>query len=64
MVGAQEALWRRLLDDLHRGEAPVIPTVDAAAMRAPGHAFYRAANGVWLTDHVGPAGSPMRRTLS
>ncbi len=27
-------------------------TVDAAAMHAAGHAFYQAANGVWLTDHV------------
>jgi hypothetical protein len=29
-------------------------TVDAAAMHAAGHAFYQAANGVWLTDHVPP----------
>ena len=29
-------------------------TVDAAAMHAVGHAFYQAANGVWLTDHVPP----------
>jgi hypothetical protein len=35
--------------------APIILTVDAAAMRAANHAFYQAANGVWLTDHV-PAG--------
>jgi RNA:NAD 2'-phosphotransferase (TPT1/KptA family) len=35
-------------------EAPVILTVDAAAMHAAGHAFYQAANGVWLTDHVPP----------
>ena len=35
-----------------RREAPVILTVDAAAMHAAGHAFYQAANGVWLTDHV------------
>ena len=26
----------------------------AAAMHAGGHAFYQAANGVWLTDHVPP----------
>ena len=39
--------WARL-------EAPVILTVDAAAMHAAGHAFYQAANGVWLTDHVTP----------
>ena len=37
--------------------APVILTVDAAAMHAAGHAFYQAANGVWLTDHV-PSGDP------
>ena len=37
-----------------RREAPVILTVDAAAMHAVGHAFYQAANGVWLTDHVPP----------
>ena len=37
-----------------RRGAPVILTVDAAAMHAAGHAFYQAANGVWLTDHVQP----------
>ena len=37
-----------------RHEAPVILTVDASAMRAASHAFYQAANGVWLTDHVPP----------
>ena len=37
-----------------RREAPVILTVDAVAMHAAGHAFYQAANGVWLTDHVPP----------
>jgi putative RNA 2'-phosphotransferase len=37
-----------------RREAPVILTVDAAAMHAAGHAFYQAANGDWLTDHVPP----------
>ena len=37
-----------------RREAPVILTVDAAAMHAAGHDFYQAANGVWLTDHVPP----------
>lgn len=37
-----------------RRGAPVILTVDAAAMHAAGHAFYQAANGVWLTDHVPP----------
>ena len=37
-----------------RREAPVILTVDAAAMHAAGHAFYRAAKGVRLADHVPP----------
>ena len=37
-----------------RREAPVNLTVDAAAMHAAGHAFYQAANGIWLTDHVPP----------
>ena len=37
-----------------RRDAPVILTVDAAAMHAAGHAFYQAANDVWLTDHVPP----------
>lgn len=36
-----------------RGPVAVL-TVDAAAMAADGHAFYRSANGVWLTDHVPP----------
>ena len=31
---------------------PVILTIDAAAMQADGYPFYRAENGVWLTDHV------------
>lgn len=31
---------------------PVILVVDAAAMRADGHMFYRSANGVWLVEHV------------
>jgi putative RNA 2'-phosphotransferase len=35
-----------------RGSIRVILTVDAAVMHAAGHAFYQAANGVWLTDHV------------
>jgi putative RNA 2'-phosphotransferase len=30
----------------------VVLVVDAAAMHADGHAFYRSANGVWLTDEV------------
>jgi len=33
---------------------PVILTVDAAGMHRAGHAFYLAANGVWLTDAVPP----------
>jgi putative RNA 2'-phosphotransferase len=33
---------------------PVILAVDAAAMYAAGFTFYRAANGVWLTDAVPP----------
>ena len=37
-----------------RREAPVILTVDAAAIHADGRAFYEADNGVWLTDHVPP----------
>jgi putative RNA 2'-phosphotransferase len=36
-----------------RGEAVVL-TVDAAAMHRDGIAFYRSANGVWLTDIVPP----------
>ncbi|SHL09923.1 RNA 2'-phosphotransferase [Hymenobacter psychrotolerans] len=31
---------------------PVILTIDAAQMHSGGHAFYRADNGVWLTDEV------------
>ncbi|WP_214325440.1 RNA 2'-phosphotransferase [Nonomuraea sediminis] len=37
-----------------RRGAPVILTVDAAAMHAGGHVFHRSANGVWLTAHVPP----------
>lgn len=33
---------------------PVVLTVDAARMRADGHAFYCSANGVWLVEHVPP----------
>ena len=29
---------------------PTVLRVDCAAMHATGHAFYRAHNGVWLTD--------------
>lgn len=31
---------------------PVILRVDARAMRAAGHVFYRSSNGVWLTEAV------------
>ena len=31
---------------------PVVLAVDAAAMAAAGHKFWRSANGVWLTDLV------------
>ncbi|SDH79284.1 putative RNA 2'-phosphotransferase [Actinokineospora alba] len=34
---------------------PVILVIDAARMAADGHVFHVSANGVWLTDHVGPA---------
>ena len=38
-----------------RGPAHVVVLrVDAAAMSADGHAFYRSANGVWLADAVPP----------
>lgn len=33
---------------------PAIFKVDAAAMAAAGHLFYRSDNGVWLTDAVPP----------
>jgi hypothetical protein len=36
------------------GEA-VILRVAALTMHAAGRAFYRSANGVWLTDNVPPA---------
>lgn len=37
-----------------RRGAPVILIVQAEAMAAAGHTFYRSENGVWLTDHVPP----------
>jgi putative RNA 2'-phosphotransferase len=37
-----------------RGGQVVVIAVDAAAMAAAGHVFYRSANGVWLTDAVPP----------
>ncbi|GGK14973.1 putative RNA 2'-phosphotransferase [Pilimelia terevasa] len=33
---------------------PVVLRVDAAGMAADGHAFFRSANGVWLTAAVPP----------
>jgi putative RNA 2'-phosphotransferase len=33
---------------------PVVLRIDAAGMHAHGLAFWRADNGVWLTDHVPP----------
>jgi putative RNA 2'-phosphotransferase len=33
---------------------PAVLRVDAAAMHAAGLVFYRATNGVWLTDRVPP----------
>lgn len=38
-----------------RHGTPVVLVVDAARMDADGHAFFQAANGVWLTEHVPPA---------
>jgi putative RNA 2'-phosphotransferase len=31
---------------------PVVLEVASGAMHADGHAFFRSANGVWLTEHV------------
>ncbi|HYE77756.1 MAG TPA: RNA 2'-phosphotransferase, partial [bacterium] len=33
---------------------PVVLGIDAGRMHAEGHLFFRAANGVWLTEHVPP----------
>ncbi|MEW9532185.1 RNA 2'-phosphotransferase [Microbispora sp. NPDC049125] len=38
-----------------RRGAPVVLTVDAGAMHAAGHEFYRSENGVWLVAHVPPS---------
>lgn len=35
-----------------RGGKVAIFVIDAASMARDGHAFYRSANGVWLTDQV------------
>jgi len=33
----------------------VLLIIQAGQMHQDGYAFYRSANGVWLTDHVPPA---------
>lgn len=38
----------------HRRGTPVVLPVRAGALHARGHAFYRSANAVWLTDAVPP----------
>ena len=38
-----------------RAGETVVLRVDSGAMAAAGHAFYRSANHVWLTDSVPPA---------
>ncbi|MEY2881850.1 MAG: hypothetical protein RLZZ15_4230 [Verrucomicrobiota bacterium] len=35
-----------------RRGVPVLLVVEAGAMQRAGHAFFRAANGVWLVEHV------------
>jgi putative RNA 2'-phosphotransferase len=50
-LSADEATAR--LVGARRG-APVILTVDAAAMHTAKHVFYVSANGVWLTEAVPP----------
>jgi putative RNA 2'-phosphotransferase len=37
-----------------RHGTPVVLVIDTARMQKAGHLFYRADNGVWLTDHVPP----------
>jgi putative RNA 2'-phosphotransferase len=37
-----------------RRGSPVVLVIDAVEMHHNGHTFFRAANGVWLTDHVPP----------
>lgn len=44
----------RIVGERRRAEVAIL-RIDAARMFADGHAFYRSANGVWLTDHVPPA---------
>ncbi len=36
----------------HRRETAMLLAIDAAAMSADGHAFWRSANGVWLAETV------------
>lgn len=50
-LSADDATARRVGQ---RHGSPVVLRVDAAAMHAGGHAFYRSANGVWLTAAVPP----------
>ena len=50
-LSEDEATARRA--GARRGEHTVL-VVDAAAMAAAGHAFWRTSNGVWLTDEVPP----------
>ncbi|MFK7883144.1 MAG: RNA 2'-phosphotransferase [Phycisphaerales bacterium] len=40
------------IEAARRRGKPVLLAIDAAAMDADGHVFFRAENGVWLTDHV------------
>lgn len=42
----------RRVAERHCKETPLVLRVDAAAMRAGGHSFFIAANGVYLTDAV------------
>ncbi|MEH0970515.1 RNA 2'-phosphotransferase [Micromonospora sp. CPCC 205546] len=49
-LSPDEATARRV--GARRAGELVVLTVDAAAMARDGYAFYRSANGVWLTDAV------------
>jgi putative RNA 2'-phosphotransferase len=49
-LSSDEGTARRV--GARRSGAVVILAVDARAMTQDGHAFYRSANGVWLTDTV------------
>jgi putative RNA 2'-phosphotransferase len=48
-LSSDEATARKV--GARHGE-PVVLAVKAGEMQAAGFVFYRAANGVWLTDHV------------